>query len=392
MSEQHPTTVTWKLPPAQRPALPAPLQRTNLRALAARPGRFEHHLMVVGTVGSVQIEAVTASEPLFFAHQNLSDEYVISLPTGDAMIDSFPFLTFFSDVDSGEDVGRIKHRAGEMILHPDGFLHWPGRLRPPYTPFEFAPGMRRCGVTAVVCANTRTPPDDRPLFVSPGHDKATKQYGDTEVPFVLADLAGEDSRLLGAVGDVRIELAVAPESWSPPAGGYALVLESSGEPCFDADLIHVPAGATLKGDGIARVIYIYSETTAADQPPASWSEIPAPPFAPYEDAAPGTLPVRAGELSVEEASADRVAVRIGDSDPVEIPRYWLARMCFRIALHNYGLGYLETYGGFYYADQEGYRLGLRGVGSAVFSRQELAETVERLYRAVAPEGYTERLD
>jgi hypothetical protein len=40
------------------------VRRTNLRALAARPGRFEHHLVVVARAGDAQLEMATASEPL----------------------------------------------------------------------------------------------------------------------------------------------------------------------------------------------------------------------------------------------------------------------------------------------------------------------------------------
>lgn len=390
MSDRHPTTATWKLPDPERAPLAAPLRRTNLRALHARLGRFEHHLMIVGTVGSMQIETVTASEPLFFAHRNISDEYVIPLHTGDAMTDSFPFRTFISDFESGDDVGRIKHRAGELVLHPHGFLHWPGRLRPPFATFEFAAGMRRCGLSAVFCASTPTPPTERPLFVSAGHDGATKQYGDTEVPFLLADLPNEASAVVGRVGDVTLELVVNPGPWSPERGGYALVLAASGEPAFDADLVYVPAGATLDGAGIERVLQVGSPTSEAAPPPASWDTVPRSPFPVYEHASPGALPVRMGELEVTESAADRVAVHIADA-AVDVPRYWLARMLFRIALHGYQLGYLETYNGFFYDDQDGYRLGVRGVGSVTLERDELERAVEQLYRAVAPEGYTEHL-
>ena len=74
----HPTTSTWRMPPAGRPPL-AGARRTNLRELAARPARFEHHLTVVARAGCAQLEMVTASEPLSFAHINVSDEYALAL-------------------------------------------------------------------------------------------------------------------------------------------------------------------------------------------------------------------------------------------------------------------------------------------------------------------------
>ncbi|HMR80608.1 MAG TPA: hypothetical protein PKD61_36110, partial [Polyangiaceae bacterium] len=81
MQELHPISKNWQLPPPDRAPLPSPLQRTNLRTLASRAGRFEHHLMIVGTVGDAQLEIATASEPLYFAHANISDEYALALPT-----------------------------------------------------------------------------------------------------------------------------------------------------------------------------------------------------------------------------------------------------------------------------------------------------------------------
>src|SRR5690606_14265154 len=80
--ERHPITKSWALPPSDRAPLPAPLLRTNVRALAARPGRFEHHLVVVARIGAAQLEQATASEPLYFAHANVSDEYALPLTTG----------------------------------------------------------------------------------------------------------------------------------------------------------------------------------------------------------------------------------------------------------------------------------------------------------------------
>lgn len=390
--ERHPTTAHWSFPPEREP-LPVPLDRTNLRELAARPDRFEHHLTIVGRMGVAQLEVVTASEPLFFAHQNVSDEYALALPTGDPMGDSFPFLTFFSNFDTGKDAGRVKHKVGQILLHPDGFLHWPGRLRPPYEPFAFAPGMRRCGLSMVFCAYERTPPENRPLFVSPGNDGATKQYTDEPVPFLLATIAEETTRTLGTVGTARLDLVVDPPMIAPKHGGYVVVYaasDNSGH--FPGDLVYIPAGASLDGTGISRALVAYATDSDAESPPVSWSEVPPAPFTVNEDGLPGELPLSIGDMVIEAASDSTVQVRIGASELREVPRYWLARFMFRTALHQFQLGYLETYGGFYYSDVGGrLRLGLRDIGEVTVAMTDALATVERIYRAVAPAGYVERL-
>jgi hypothetical protein len=77
-----------------------------------------------------------------------------------------------------------------------------------------------------------------------------------------------------------------------------------------------------------------------------------------------------------------------------VPRYWLARTLFRIGLHRPLLGYVETYGGFFFDDREAghHRIGVRGLGEIALSPPESLRLVETLYRAVAPDGYSERLD
>src|SRR5262249_59950254 len=92
----HAATLTCAYAPS-RPALPDPLERINLREIVARADRFEHLLIVCATVGRVQLEIVTASEPLYFGHVNLSDEYAIPLPSGDDLVDRFPLRTYSSD-------------------------------------------------------------------------------------------------------------------------------------------------------------------------------------------------------------------------------------------------------------------------------------------------------
>ena len=65
-------------------------------------------------------------------------------------------------------------------------------------------------------------------------------------------------------------------------------------------------------------------------------------------------------------------------------------MLFRVALHGFAIGYVETYGGFYYDDREGrFRLGVRDQGHVDLPREALLSALSGLYRAVAPVGYTE---
>ncbi len=392
---RHPTAHGWQLPPADRPALDGGLRRTNLRELGARPGRFEHQLLVVATLGAAQLEMVVASEPLYFAHQNLSDEYALSFPTGDPMVDAVPLRTFLTDPATFADVGRLNHRAGDLVLHPYGLLHWPGRLRPPYEPFPFPPGTRKAGLSLVYCASRRTPPDERPLFVSAGREADAKPYGDHEVPFLLADVFAGSAQQLGAIGETTLELLVSPERIAPPRGGYVVVLAAApGSASCAGDLVHVPAGASLPAEGIERALLLASATAEPPPPPASWDEVPAPAFAAREDAPGGSpLPPIHG-LEVEPVSPATARVRLDGRTVAEVPRYWLARMLFRLALHGYRLGYVETYGGFFAEDDSAgnLRLGVRGEGHVTVPAPEVATTVEQLYRSVAPPGYTERLE
>lgn len=390
MTDRHPTTKSWALPPEGRRALGGGLRRTNLRVLEARPGRFEHHLMVVARVGGAQLEVATASEPLYFAHGNISDEYAMPMTTGDELVDAFPFRTFLSDPATFEDVGRVNHHPRDLVLHPYGFLHWPGRLRPPYAPIPFPPGERRNTYSLVFCASAPTPPSERPLFVSAGHEADVKAYGGHSVPFLLADTRKEGARLLGVVGDARLELVVRPGRIEAPRGGYVVVLDA-GEPHFPADLVHVPAGAALDGGGIERALLVSSPTAEAEPPPASWDATPEAPFAVYEQQEPGRLPLSVEGLQVEAVSPETVRVTVGGS-AAEVPRYWLARFLFRLGLHGYCLGYLETYGGFFYDDRDGYRIGFRGGGAVELDRAAVPAVIEQLYRAVAPEGYVERVE
>lgn len=323
---------------------------------------------------------------------NISDEYALAMQTGSEWVDAVRFRTFLADPSSLEDVARLHVGTCDLVLHPFGLLHWPGRLRPPFTPFEFPPGTRQCGLSLVYCASRPTLPGARPVFVSAGREPDAKLYGEQAVPLLIADTRREPSRPLGAVGQTRLDLLAPPERVAPPRGGYVVVLDALETSAhFAGDLVYVPPGAAFDADGVERALLFWSETQAAEAPPASWGETPAAPFAPFEKAAREPLPLSAGSLSFEAASASEVNVR-ADHGAALVPRYWLARLLFRIALHGYCLGCVETYGGFFYDDRDGdFQLGVRGAGAAHFSRTEVASVVERIYRAVAPEGYVERI-
>jgi NAD(P)H dehydrogenase (quinone) len=388
---RHPTASTWELPPPGRPELPTGIRRANLRELAARPGRFEHHLTVVARIGDAQLELTTASEPLYFAHVNLSDEYAMALPTGDALIDGFPLRTFVTDVRSGADVARIQHRVGDLVLHPYGYSHWPGRLRPPYEPFDFGPGMRRTGLSMVYCACADTKPEEKPLGAPPGREGDVKAYVTSEVPLFLAETRTREAGVLARVGETHLELLVNPSRLDAPRGGYLLVLEAIRDSVHvTCDLLHVPPGGVLPTEGIVRALFFTSSSLDAAPPPGAWDAVPAPPFATFEEGTRGDLPVEVRGLSVEEATPATVRVTF-EGKGGEVPRHWLARLLFRIALHGYSMGYVETYGGFYYDDRDGlHRMGMRDAGEIQLSREEIAAVVERLYRAVPPPGYVER--
>ena len=94
---------------------------------------------------------------------------------------------------------------------------------------------------------------------------------------------------------------------------------------------------------------------------------------------------------MSEVDAKWVDIALRGSS-ARVPRYWLARMLFRIALHRPLLGYVETYGGFFFDDRAAeVRIGLRGGADIALAPAEALELVEAMYRAVAPEGYRERI-
>jgi multimeric flavodoxin WrbA len=395
-SLRHPTTSTWQFPAPDRPPLPAPLQRTNLRELVARPDRYEHHLVVCATLGRTQLEIVTASEPLYFGHINLSDEYALALPCGDAIVDRIPLRTFLSDAATGADVGRYNHRVGDLVLHPVGYLHWPGRLRPPYEPFDVPPGIRRCGLSLVFCASARANSNAPELPPPAGREADVKAYAQPPPPMLLAPMDGPP-QTIARIGTTELALLERRRWIGMPQGCWVVVVDADPELGHAAgDLIRVPPGASLDARGIWRALALADPEASPDPPPPSWQALPPPPFAPFEDALPEALPFRRGPLAVEAAPAGAVAVSLHGATAA-VPRYWLARMLFRAALHGLRLGYIETYGGLFLDDRGAARelmIGLRTssgrVAMAIPPHEALA-VVEQLYRAVAPAGYRERL-
>ncbi|MFO0737718.1 MAG: flavodoxin family protein [Labilithrix sp.] len=395
---RHAAAQYWVFPSVERAPLPAGVTRTNLRELVARPERFEHHLVVCASIGAAQLEITAASEPLYFAHINLSDEVVVALPTGDDIVDRFPLRTFLARPD-GTDAGRYNHRNGDALLHPQGWLHWPGRLRAPYAPFDFPPGMRRSGLSVVYCASALTRGRGSVREAPEGRAGDVKVYTEPAPPMMLSEL--KTPGRVGAIGKSYLDLVVRPSEIGLRKGGFVVVLEGS-EPVFPCDLYRLAPGARLDGAGIVRALVFASEELEADPVPPSWTSVPAPAFAPVEEAERGTLPVDAGNLHISEGNEGLVNVTVEEEKTTAsaaVPRYWLARMLYRLGLHGYRLGYVETYEGFFVDDRgDGpVRIGLRKPElphqpvSVAVPREAAPALIERLYRAVAPANYVERL-
>lgn len=393
--ERVPEASTWRFPPPERAALPG-VRRVNLRELAARPGRFEHHLVVVARAGGAQLEIATASEPLSFAHVNVSDEYAVALPTGDDTIDRFPLRTFVTDPRTLEDVGRYNHRVGDLVLHPFGLMHWPGRLRPPYEPFVFPAGMRRCGVTLVFCASAHSPPRDRAVAVTAGRAADAKAYGSASPPLGLWELGREGAGVVARVADAALAVVVRPASLGAAGGAYVVVLEADdGGSHHACDLLYVEPGAAPSGEGIARALVMTAAGCDVEPPPASWDAVSAPPMPRFEERLRVASPFARDGVTVTLLDGARVTVAVGPASAA-VPRHWLARMLYRIALHAPALGYVETYGGFFYDDRAArdgvVRFGLHGADGSHevrLSADAARAFVEAMYRAVASDGYAE---
>lgn len=394
---RHPTAATWVFPAPDRSALGAGLDRINLREIAGRPERFEHHLVACATIGSVQLEVTSASEPLYFGHVNISDEYAITLPTGDDLVDKFPLRTFLTDHKTGDDVARYNHRIGDLVLHPLGWMHWPGRLRPPYEMFEIPPGMRRSGLSIVYCATAPTASTAIDVPIAADRVADAKRYGGAAPAMVLTGLRGTGSTI-AAIGETTLELVVGPGQIAPPRGGWVVVLEAVADsPHLAADLIRIAPGAILDGAGIVRALVFASATASPDLPPASWRAAPISPFAPLEDLPRATLPLEIDALSITERSPSVIAATIRGVT-VEVHRHWLARTLFRLGLHGLRLGYVEVYGRMFFDDHAGQTdhidIGVRAglaLERITIPRATAMTVIESLYRSVAPPGYLERL-
>ena len=188
------------------------------------------------------------------------------------------------------------------------------------------------------------------------------------------------SGMIAAIGPTTLSIVVAPKRIELPRGGWVVVLDGD----RSADLHRVDPGGALDGTGIARALVFASEALSPEPIPPAWTGVPTPAFVPFEDRTVGTF--HHDDINIDERSPHTVAISIAGSH-TEVPRYWLARMLFRVALHPMTLNYVETYGGFYISDHAGLRAGIRGGASTPITLAQL----EQLYRAVAPPGYTERL-
>jgi hypothetical protein len=354
---RHPTTKHWVFPDREG--------NTNLRELAARPGRFEHHLVVVARAGGAQLELATASEPLYFAHHNISDEWAVVLPSGDPRLDAMPLRTFVLD-DELREVGRYSHRVLDLVMHPADRLHWPGMLKDPFG----LPPMpdRRCVLSLVFCASSPSPSIASPRITA-GRESDVRGYAPS-----LIDLSRDDLGEVARVARARLRLS---DTLDLPHGGYAVVLSGTGR-YFPCDLLFVAPGTEPDSTGIERVLLF--EGDDLEPPPPSWSSVPTSPIA---------LALEPGEVTLGPlrfTPEDTIVQIAGENGLARIPRYWLARTLLRIALHV-PLGYVETYGGFYFDDRNGIRLGARGAGEAKLERHELLPAIELLHRRLAPVNF-----
>jgi hypothetical protein len=260
--------------------------------------------------------------------------------------------------------------------------------------------MRRTGLSIVYCAAQPTPSTALTIPVAADRAEDVKAYRDPAPPMMVASLRGEP-RTLARIGSTT--LAVVDSPGELPNGGWVLVLEAApGTDHASCDLHRVPKGG--KVEGIGRALVFASDTHAPDPIPPSWAAVPEAPFAPFEDAPPGALPIAIDQMTIEASTPKTVRVAIAEA-AAEIPRYWLARMMFRIGLHGLRLGYVETYGRFFVDDRDDVQIGIAGgpaeggptAGVAIecasirIPRAEALAVIERIYRAVAPEGYVERL-
>src|SRR5690606_6403361 len=142
---------------------------------------------------------------------------------------------------------------------------------------------------------------------------------------------------------------------------------------FACDLAHLKQATSVTG--VRRALLFTGDDVAS--PPVSWETVPTPAMAPFHAEQRIALPAQIDGISVAAAASGFVELSIGASTAT-VPRHWLARMLFRLPLHDFALGYLETYEGFFYDDRDGFTLGLRGGERVVFDRDGITQAVAKL--------------
>lgn len=256
---RHPGCRHWSIEPGRlEPRAPEAgrLELLNVKAFAAAPDRVEHWLQPVARIGDCVIESATSSEPLYFAHVNVSDEFNILMPTGDVILDHAKGRTFFFDAETDDVLGYTMAGAGDVLVNPVGVAHWPGQLKDPYTRIPEAEERRKlfalvyCSLTPPGRHDTLQPPERRrvrweqpeapvhPEFASmptgQGFSKM-KREADRVGTMNLFALGGATSRkphalsTIASVGDTQIDLFLADgprgTPFPNPDGLYLL--------CFD---------------------------------------------------------------------------------------------------------------------------------------------------------------
>jgi hypothetical protein len=230
-------------------------------------------------------------------------------------------------------------------------------------------------MSLVYCASVPTPSGG---VVVPASDANAKPYVTPAPPMSIVDVRTHIG-VVAAIAATTLEVAVG--KIAPPCGGWVVDLET-------LEVFRVAAGDGLD---LRRALVMSSRSAEPDPIPPAWAALPPPPFAPLEDAPRSALPVEHGPLVVAARSEAIAALSLHEAT-AEVPRYWLARTLFRLALHDLRLGHVETYGGVVFDDHAGGDLDIRvGRHTVGIPRAEAMGLVERLYRAVAPPGYTERL-
>ena len=239
----------------------------------ARPARYEHHLMVCATIDGVQLEVTTASEPLYFNHINLSDEYAMRAPDRRRAGRSLPAPHV--PVRPGDGRGRRSLQ--------------PSRRRPG------APSRRACSTgqgdfarrssrstfrrecadaglsSCIVQAHPRQPtwcPLPRPV----GREEDAKAYMSPAPPMVLASMRGEPG-VLAHIGRTTLAARRGAGGDRAPHGGWVVVLEAAAGSAHAAcDLLRLPEGTSLDGAGIVRALLFASNEEGPGPIPRSWSE------------------------------------------------------------------------------------------------------------------------